>query len=426
MSRWHTTDFDLLPEHAFRPMGGGGKFGKNMTLEGGGKGSAPAPDPRMGEAALKQIELNERIFDDFRANDRPWMQGITNDAIGLSRRSADLAQNQFDFSRDVANRQLDMASSMTDRSNALSDYQLENMRFNDERYRNVAIPFEDRLLQDVNRFDSQSYKDQQVDAARADVTSAFNQMGIQAARNAGRMGIDRVIRGTNDVGMEQAKAMASAANKTRQAAEQVGLSTKMQMYGGMRGLAGLGATNAQLATGAMGIGMNGLNAGVGAMSVGNNAIGGMQGGASGMMGAAGGFLNANNSALGGFNSGVAQGIQGMGSFANLGIQAQKVNNDADPFAAILGAGAQMGAAYLGRSDRRLKADIVFVGVHEPTGLNLYEFRYIDGGATRYRGVMADEVKVNYPHAVITLPNGFDAVLYSALGIAMEVVELEAV
>ncbi len=40
--RWHTTEFDFLPERAFSPRPGG-----SMTLEGGKCSSTPAPDPRL-------------------------------------------------------------------------------------------------------------------------------------------------------------------------------------------------------------------------------------------------------------------------------------------------------------------------------------------------------------------------------------------
>lgn len=120
--------------------------------------------------------------------------------------------------------------------------------------------------------------------------------------------------------------MASAANKTRQAADQIGLSTKMQMYGGLRGLAGLGATNAQL--------------GLGAMSTANQSAGAMGS-------AAGGYLGANNSALAAYNSGVSAGISGLGAYNQLQQNAVKINNDADPFASILGAGSQILSAGIG-------------------------------------------------------------------------------
>ncbi|TXH49369.1 MAG: tail fiber domain-containing protein [Desulfurellales bacterium] len=78
------------------------------------------------------------------------------------------------------------------------------------------------------------------------------------------------------------------------------------------------------------------------------------------------------------------------------------------------------------SDRRLKENIVLVGKDEATGLNLYEYNYVDGirgpvrfrPATRFRGVMADEVQALYPEAVVTTPLGFLAVRYDLLGLEM--------
>ena len=260
-----------------------------------GKRSAPAPDPRMGEAALRQIALAEQQYADYRAQDMPWMRSIAEQALGITRGNSE-------------------------RSQALADYQLDAMRRNDERYWNTAVPFENRLLEDVNRFDSQAYKDQQVAQALADTQTQFSNAQTQQQRGLARMGVNpnsgRAQALANQTSIAQAAAMASAANKTRMAAEQVGLSTKMQMYGGMKGLAGLGATNAQL--------------GLGAMGTSNQS-------AAGMTGAAGSYLGANNAAFGAMNSGMSAGIQGLGSYNQLQQNAVKINNDADPFASILGA-----------------------------------------------------------------------------------------
>jgi hypothetical protein len=395
----------------------------------------------MAEAANRQLDMAERQYNDYRTQDMPFMRELANRAIGISQGSADLARDQFGFSRNVATEQLAMGReqlgltrSQVERANRLGDYQLEQMQFNDNRYRNTAIPFEDRLLEDVNRFDSASYKQGLIGQAQADVGSAFDRAGAESTRNMQRRGVNpnsgAALAMGNQNSMAKAMAMASAANKTRQAADQVGLSTKMQMYGGMRGLAGLGATNAGLATGAMGAGTSAIgtgygsmNAGVGAMGIGNSALGAMQSGAAGMTNANNSYLNANNAAGGMYNQGMSSGIQGLGSYTQLGQRAAQINNEADPFASILGAGAQLGAAYLGRSDRRLKADIVHVGEDARTGLSLYEFRYTDG-TQRFRGVMADEVLAKYPAAVVTMDTGYLAVNYTMLGLEMVAVEGE--
>jgi hypothetical protein len=302
MSRWHTTDFDFLPERAFQPRGG--KFSGGMTLEGGGKGSsAPPPDPRMGKAALRQVQLAERQFEDYQTNDRPWMQGIANEAIGISRANSE-------------------------RANALSDYQLGMMKFNDDRWRTVGVGFENELLDDARRFDSDGYKQGLVTQAQADVGAAFDRAGEQNIRGMQRRSVNpnsgAMLALGNQNAIARATAESAAASKTRQAAEQIGLSTKMQMYGGMKGLAGLGNANAGLAM---------------------SGIGAAQGAAGGMTGAASGFLNANNAAFGSAMGGMSSGISGMGQYSQLQQNAAKINNDNDPFSTILGAATGVGTGW---------------------------------------------------------------------------------
>lgn len=64
------------------------------------------------------------------------------------------------------------------------------------------------------------------------------------------------------------------------------------------------------------------------------------------------------------------------------------------------------------SDRRLKTDIKRVGTTD-SGLPVYTYRYTAGGPIQM-GVMADEVRGVIPGAVMTMPNGFDAVDYGQI------------
>jgi hypothetical protein len=257
----------------------------------------------MGEAANRQIALSEAQWADYQNTERPWLQGIADRALGIQQRSADSAA-------------------------ALSDYQLGAMKKNDDRYWNTAVPFEDQLLSDVNRFDSAGYKNNQVNMAKADVQEAFDNAGAESRRGLMRRGVNPgsgaalATQGMNDIG--RATAMATAANKTRMAADQIGLSTKMSMYGGMKGLAGLGATNAQLATGALGTGLG--------------AAGGMNATGSGM-------VNNTNSSFGSAMGGMSAGINGLGQYTQLGQSAAQINNANDPFNTILGAAAGGAGAY---------------------------------------------------------------------------------
>ena len=68
------------------------------------------------------------------------------------------------------------------------------------------------------------------------------------------------------------------------------------------------------------------------------------------------------------------------------------------------------------SDIRLKTNIEQVGVAS-NGLPLYHFRYFWSDIV-YQGVMAQDVLKVFPEAVETMPSGFMAVNYGALGMKM--------
>lgn len=360
-----------------------------------GKQKAPAPDPRMGEAATRQIGLAERQYADFTApgGDRDFMRGIAARSIGAQ-------EEALGIQRGVA-----------DRANALSDYQLEQMRFNDGRYRTVGIPLEDELLRDVRRLNNPN------ELAGQAAAGARRELGITKdirRRDLERRGVNpfsaRALGDSRALAIDEANAVNSAFFKTKMAAEQLGLANKMQLYGGMRGLAGLGATNAGIATSALGAT--------------SGAAGSMSGIGSNMVGAAGSSVAANNQAFNSMMGGMSAGIGGLGQYSQLRQSAAQINNAANPFPALLGAGATLGAAWIGASDRRLKTDILWVGVHEGTGLAVYEFAY-KGLPGRWRGVMADEVEQHYPEAVITSndENAYKFVNYKLLGMEMVPVQV---
>ena len=69
------------------------------------------------------------------------------------------------------------------------------------------------------------------------------------------------------------------------------------------------------------------------------------------------------------------------------------------------------------SDSRLKTDITPIGT-AGNGLPLYTFRYI-GLPQVYSGVMAQDVLMHTPEAVVTGPFGILAVDYGMLGLEMQ-------
>ena len=80
-----------------------------------------------------------------------------------------------------------------------------------------------------------------------------------------------------------------------------------------------------------------------------------------------------------------------------------------------GAGPARGMARRGRrSDIRLKHDITLLG-HLDNGLGFYRFAY-NGEEKRYVGVMAQEVRLVKPEAVVRGRDGYLRVLYHKLGL----------
>lgn len=95
---------------------------------------------------------------------------------------------------------------------------------------------------------------------------------------------------------------------------------------------------------------------------------------------------------------------------------QESNNANATNAGLFGLGSSVVKGFFGLpfagSDRRIKKNIEKVGAR-PDGLGIYNFEYIWGDGTVYRGHMADEVKELYPWAV-RRAGGVDMVNYGAL------------
>lgn len=99
----------------------------------------------------------------------------------------------------------------------------------------------------------------------------------------------------------------------------------------------------------------------------------------------------------------------FGSVTSLTMSGGSQNNDA---------GGSMSSTMM--SDRKLKTNVVRVGAH-PMGFGLYLFHYKDEflsneSVPRRFGVMADEVEIVVPQAVLRRPDGFKMVDYGMIGI----------
>ena len=331
--------------------------------------NAPAPDPRLVEAQIRSM-------------------GIQDEAIKLVMQQSDeiqpLQKEQLQFGLDTARAAYDQSQHdrawMLDRRGTLSSMQ-------------------DTLAQDAKSFNAEDRANALAGMAMADVNQGFANAEGQQMRNLARMGVNpssgKALALGNQTAIAKASALTAAGTGARTQARQEGYALTDR------------ATNALAGYPAMGMQATQSGAGFGASgtTIANQGLAGMNSGY-GAAGTMAGQMGQNATSM-------------FGAQANYKIGADKAAADANPMGALLGAGAQLGAAAIGKySDRRLKQNIELVGRDERTGLNLYEFAYKDAPHERWRGVMADDVLQVMPSAVHTNEQGFMSVDYGALGIEM--------
>lgn len=332
--------------------------------------SAPAPDPRLVEAQIRSM-------------------GIQDDVIKRVMQQSDeiqpLQKEQLQFG-------LDSARAAYDQSQKDREWMLDR--------RGSLASMQDTLVQDAKAFRSEDKANELAGKAMADVNQGFASAEGQQVRSMARMGVNpssgKALALGNQTAMAKAAALAAAGTGARDRARVEGFALTDR------------ATNALSGYPAMGMQASGAGAGYGASgtNIANQGLAGMNSGY-GAAGTMAGQMGSNATGM-------------FGAQANYKLGADKAAADANPMGALLGAGAQLGAASIGKwSDRRLKQDITQVGRDEHTGLNLYEFSYTLTPHQRWVGVMADEVLQVMPSAVHTNAEGYHSVDYDALGLEMK-------
>jgi len=311
----------------------------------------------------------------------------------LGREQLAFAREQYDTARPmlegIANQQMAAQSQQMAQAKDYYDYQVDTYR-----------PLERGLVQDAERFNSEAYRQEASDNAAADAGRAFGVAQQQNQRAMASMGVNpnsgRFAGMTAATQMQQAATRAQAMTGARSQAQQMGYARKLDAAGLGRGLAGAstaaygGASNA------------GSQAGLNAQSAGQNYMSGMAQGA-------GTIGNGQNMQL----SGLGNALNNQTS-AYINTQDSTLGN----IGGALGGAASLYSAF-STSDSRIKENVEEVGVDQRTALTLYEFNYKEGfgdHTKRYRGVMAQEVQLSYPDAVIETSSGILAVNYGALGI----------
>lgn len=198
----------------------------------------PKPDPRIGEAAMKQAEIADR---------------------------AQIAAEGF------ANRQLDMAAEyqkfMLDQAEITNGWAADDRK----RYVDTFIPLQDDWIAEANSYDSAERKAMAADEAVADVRQQFALGRQQNERQMAAVGVNpnsgRYQSSANRMQATEALAAAGAANSARRIGEDTARSLRASVINMGQGLAvnpgtSMGLSNSAGSTG-MNAGMNGITSAAG-------------------------------------------------------------------------------------------------------------------------------------------------------------------
>lgn len=359
-------------------------------------GSAPAPDPNIGIAALKQAETGEAWLaftkDAFEVSTerQAELDALTKD---VTERQLALAEEQHGIAKDASGVQLEFAKES-----------LENARADRERYEEKYQPVEDEFIEQASNYDTPERRAAEAAEAAADVQSASAQARQASQREAASMGINpnsgrfAGINRANDLGT--ALGTAGAKNAARKQVEGTGLALKADVANLGRGLpaqasqaaaVGLNAGNSGVSnTGnAAGLGINTLGTGV-SMAQNNQSL--------------------SNSATGIANAGYSGAMQGYAGQANtlqrqwdteVGIwqtQQQLNAQNAQGIGSALGGIAGLAIPFL--SDEKSKTDKKKVPEGEaleaikesPSSTYEYKEGQGDGGGHQHVGPMAQDLE----------------------------------
>lgn len=346
-----------------------------------GKSSkAPPPDPRLVEAQVKSMGVQD---------------AATQEILRLAREQSAQAAELMPLQKDALQFALDSGRTAYDQSQQDRQYALAQ--------RDKLDTLTGAMVDEANNYNLGAEEARRSAAAAAGVGKAYADVTAANDRNLAAMGVmpgsGRQLALREAAGVDLARQQVGAANAARFDARNEG---RMLQDRAAAALAGApGAVAAGTATGAQiaQSGVNTANAGAGGIYSGYNAQTGAQQAAGGVAGATGA------NATGMWN---AQ--------ANYKLQSdQQKQGWLGGAGALLGGVARVATAF---SDRRMKQGIERIGTH-PLGIGIYsyefrpEYREIAGEGT-FVGVMADELRAVLPAAVRRGADGFDRVDYSQL------------
>lgn len=264
MCRWHKHEWDMLPSAAFSPRPGGG-----MTVEGGKGSSAPAPDPRLIDAQIRSMGIQD---------------GAIQRILAQSDEMAPLQKEQTQFA-------LDTSRKAWEQSQADRDYALGR--------RDKLSGLQDTMVEEARNFNTDARREELAGQAAADVSQAYTSASRTSAAEMARMGINpkdgKYGAVSNALVAATGLASAQAKNGVRTQARVEGRALTDRASNALAGYPGMGmqATEATARYGVAGqalaaSGLAGLNSGYGQAA---GVAGQMGSNAAGMYGAMGSYRN---------------------------------------------------------------------------------------------------------------------------------------
>lgn len=211
--------------------------GRHVCFGGKGGGDAPAPDPNIGVAALKNAETGEA-----------WLK-----FAGEQFKAGNIRQDAMDA----------LTKKVIDQQMATQDQSNQWAREDRARYKDTFQPLEDEFIETAKNYDSPEKQAEAAAQAQADVQKASSTQGQIVERNMASMGLNpasgRFAGVTRASATDTALASAGAANNARQIVRDKGLALKADAVNMGKGLPAQAAT-------AAGLGLNAGNSAIGNQS----------------------------------------------------------------------------------------------------------------------------------------------------------------
>ena len=338
------------------------------ATHGGGKGGGSAYDPQIGAA--------------------------TSAAAATAAKAEAFSEKYYtEVITPLLKQQSTASSAAQAKLGKLYDLNADQMKLSSDRYKQYGIPAENKYYDMVSQYSAPEEQERQAAAAKGDLGVAQGNQRDTMMRNMSALGIDpsspAAMAVMSDMAVANSAAEASAMNRARNAARDLGMKLKSDAAnfgrGGQSGILQFGTNAGNNATGAFGVANAALQTGAQAGQ---------------------GVMQGYQTALQGYNNNANV----YGGLGQADIQAQAAGGIGSALGAIGGGLAGNTAIF---SDRRLKENLQEIG-ELLSGIKIYSYNFI-GETDREIGVIAQEVLPILPEAVeVDEDTGYYRVHYDML------------